>query len=68
MTYHPQRSEGPADGDVRPDGIPLGFSLYVCSMIVTCQLTISGWHERIGDAPVADAILDRLVHTTGPIT
>ena len=36
-------------------------------MILTGQLTISGWHEMIGDPTVADAILDRLVHTTGTI-
>ena len=30
--------------------------------IATSQLPIEGWHEVIGDATLADAILDRLVH------
>ena len=30
--------------------------------IVTSQFPVSQWHEIIGDATVADAILDRLVH------
>jgi len=29
---------------------------------VTSQLPVSGWHDSLGDASVADAILDRLVH------
>jgi DNA replication protein DnaC len=32
------------------------------STIVTSQLEIKKWHEWIGDATTADAILDRLVH------
>ena len=32
------------------------------STIVTSQLPVSGWHDSLGDATVADAILDRLVH------
>jgi DNA replication protein DnaC len=32
------------------------------STIVTSQLPISGWHGSLGDATVADAVLDRLVH------
>lgn len=31
--------------------------------IVTSQLPVSAWHELIGDHTIADAILDRLVHT-----
>jgi DNA replication protein DnaC len=30
--------------------------------IVTSQLPVEHWHEAIGDPPLADAILDRLVH------
>lgn len=30
--------------------------------IITSQFPVSQWHEVIGDATVADAILDRLVH------
>jgi DNA replication protein DnaC len=33
-----------------------------CSTIVTSQLPIKNWHEVIGNATLADAILDRLVH------
>ena len=32
------------------------------STIVTSQVPISQWHKTIGDATLADAILDRLVH------
>ena len=32
------------------------------STIVTSQLPIDQWHEVIGDATIADAILDRLIH------
>lgn len=32
------------------------------STIVTSQLPVKQWHEALGDATVADAILDRLVH------
>ena len=32
------------------------------STIVTSQLPVKSWHEAIGEATLADAILDRLVH------
>ncbi len=32
------------------------------STIVTSQLPVSEWHDSLGDASIADAILDRLVH------
>ena len=32
------------------------------STILTSQVPVSNWHEQIGDATVADGILDRLVH------
>jgi DNA replication protein DnaC len=32
------------------------------STIVTSQLPVKQWHEVLGDATIADAILDRLVH------
>ena len=32
------------------------------SLILTSQLPVSHWHEKIGDPTVADGILDRLVH------
>ena len=33
-----------------------------CSTIITSQLPVKHWHEMIGNATLADAILDRLVH------
>lgn len=32
------------------------------STILTSQLPVAQWHEQIGDATIADGILDRLVH------
>lgn len=32
------------------------------STIVTSQLPVAHWHEALGEATIADAILDRLVH------
>jgi DNA replication protein DnaC len=29
---------------------------------VTSQLPVNSWHDALGDATLADAILDRLVH------
>jgi DNA replication protein DnaC len=34
----------------------------VRSTLITSQLPVSQWHKAIGDATLADAILDRLVH------
>jgi DNA replication protein DnaC len=34
------------------------------STIVTSQLPVKLWHEHIGDATLADAILDRLIHNS----
>ena len=31
--------------------------------IVVSQLPVERWHEMLGDPTIADAILDRLVHT-----
>ena len=31
--------------------------------IITSQLPVSNWFDVIGDAVIADAVLDRLVHT-----
>jgi DNA replication protein DnaC len=33
------------------------------STIVTSQLPIDNWHAHIGNPTIADAILDRLVHS-----
>ena len=37
------------------------------STMVTSQLPIEHWHEQIGDPTLADAILDRLVHSAHKI-
>ena len=33
------------------------------SLIITSQLPVDQWYEIIGDKTIADAILDRIVHT-----
>lgn len=38
------------------------------SIIVTSQLPEPDWYDAIGDTAVADAILDRIVHTAHRIT
>jgi len=37
------------------------------STLVTSQLPVEHWHEQIGDPTLADAILDRLVHSAHKI-
>lgn len=37
------------------------------STIITSQLPVSSWYDAIGDPTVADAILDRIVHTAHQI-
>jgi DNA replication protein DnaC len=37
------------------------------STLITSQLPIENWHEYIGDPTLADAILDRLVHSAHKI-
>ncbi len=37
------------------------------STLVTSQLPVENWHEQIGDPTLADAILDRLVHSAHKI-
>lgn len=32
------------------------------STLITAQIPVAAWHELIGDATVADAILDRIIH------
>jgi DNA replication protein DnaC len=38
------------------------------STVVTSQLPVEHWHAAIGDATLADAILDRLVHNAHQLT
>ncbi len=33
------------------------------STVVTSQLPVAHWHEHIGNPTIAEAVLDRLVHT-----
>lgn len=33
------------------------------SIVVTSQLNVSDWYDAIGEPTVADAILDRIVHS-----
>lgn len=37
------------------------------SMIITSQIPVTNWYEAIGDPTIADAILDRIVHTAHQI-
>ena len=32
------------------------------AVIITSQLPVANWHAYLGEAPIADAILDRVVH------
>jgi DNA replication protein DnaC len=34
------------------------------SMIITAQIPVAQWHQLIGEGTIADAILDRLVHSS----
>jgi len=38
------------------------------STLITSQLPVSGWHEWLNDPTLADAILDRIVHSAHRIT
>jgi DNA replication protein DnaC len=35
-----------------------------CSTIFLSQFDVSGWHSKISDAPLSEAILDRIVHNS----
>ncbi len=37
------------------------------SIIITSQIPVSNWYDAIGDPTVADAILDRIVHSAHQI-
>jgi len=49
-------------GEIRllPEGLRHGSR----STLITSQLPVKDWHGAIGDAALADAILDRLVHNS----
>ena len=38
------------------------------SMIITSQLPVDKWYEVIGEKTVADAIMDRIIHSAKRIT
>jgi DNA replication protein DnaC len=38
------------------------------SMVITSQLPVDHWHEWLGEATLADAIMDRLIHNAYRIT
>jgi DNA replication protein DnaC len=37
------------------------------STIFCSQFDVAGWHQKLGDAPMADAICDRIVHDSHTI-
>lgn len=39
-----------------------------CSTIFLSQFEVSGWHSKISDAPLSEAILDRIVHNSYTVT
>ena len=39
-----------------------------CSTIFSSQFDVSGWHSKIADVPLSEAILDRIVHNSYTIT
>ena len=48
--------------DLTPRARVLDDRFNLKSTIVASQLPLSHWHEYLGEATLADAILDRLVH------
>jgi DNA replication protein DnaC len=36
--------------------------IFVVVLGASSQLPVSGWHQMIGESPIADAILDRIIH------
>jgi DNA replication protein DnaC len=35
-----------------------------CSTIFSSQFDVSGWHSKITEAPLSEAILDRIIHNS----
>jgi DNA replication protein DnaC len=52
----------PLKDSERRDFLEICDDRYQRRSIITSQLPIAHWHERIGDLSIADSILDRLVH------
>jgi DNA replication protein DnaC len=40
----------------------------ISSTIISSQMPVEKWHDIIGDPTIADAVLDRVVHNSHPIT
>jgi DNA replication protein DnaC len=36
------------------------------SLVLTSQLPVAKWHSQIGDATLAEGILDRIIHSRSP--
>jgi DNA replication protein DnaC len=34
------------------------------SLIITSQIPVTNWHQLIGEGTIADAILDRIIHSS----
>lgn len=43
--------------EVIDDRVPCG------SLLITSQLPVDMWHEYLGEPTIADAILDRIIHS-----
>ncbi len=54
----------PLNADQRRDLLEIVEDRYDAgSILITSQLPLENWHDIIGDPTIADAILDRVVHT-----
>ena len=45
----------------------VGASIHCSSTLITSQLPIKAWHTYLNDRTLADAILDRVVHSSHKI-
>ncbi len=45
------------------NGSDIGFWSFNGSIIITAQLPIKDWHAYLGNETIADAMMDRLIHT-----
>jgi DNA replication protein DnaC len=53
----------PLDGEQRRDFLELVEDRYATrSLLMASQLPVDQWFDTIGDATIADAIMDRIVH------
>jgi DNA replication protein DnaC len=54
----------PLTAEQRRDLLEIGDDRHGrASTVITSQLPVAHWHEHIGNPTIADAVLDRLVHT-----